>query len=86
MVRKSKSTPKPIPTFRSHPELVPGVRIQYCQLDSATRSGRIHDRKGNFVTVIDAVQHRRRIRLSEIQGYWKPKVRANPKNLILIKG
>jgi len=70
--------------FRLHPELVKGIRIQYT-IESYTAAATIHKRSGNFLTVRNVLKEKRRIRLSDVKGYWKPRVKASPKNLIQIK-
>jgi len=70
--------------FRSHPELVKGIRIQYSDRDSKTRTAVIHSRTGNFITVHDALKQRHRIRLSEVRGYWIPRVKSSPANMITV--
>ncbi len=64
------------------PELQKGIRILYRDGDGAARAERIHTRKGNTLTVINALKQKTRITIDQVKGYWKPKVRANPKNLI----
>lgn len=71
-------------TFRKNPELVKGIRIQYADRDSKTRAAVITVRTGNFITVKDALKQKHRIKLSEVRGYWKPRVKASPKNMIPI--
>lgn len=69
--------------FRQHPELVKGVRIQYA-IEGYTAAATIHKRAGNFLMVKNVLKEKRRIRLSEVRGYWRPRVKASPKNMIPI--
>lgn len=67
--------------YRKHPELHKGIRIQYVD-DSAVRSERIHSRHGNSITVINALKQKKRIKIEQVKGYWQPKVKARPENMI----
>lgn len=69
--------------FRRHPELQKGIRIQYIDENGATRTERIHSRHGNTITVVDVLKRKKRIKIEHIEGYWKPRVKASPDNLIL---
>lgn len=67
--------------YRKYPELQKGIRIQYVD-EGAVRSERIHSRHGNSITVINASKQKKRIRTEQVKGYWQPKVKARPENLI----
>ena len=75
---KEKSTPCKLP------EIVVGIRIEYTDLNEATRTGKVSKRDGNFLTVELCLKERKRIRLNQVKGYWKPRVKDSPKNLIHI--
>lgn len=68
--------------FRKFPELRKGIRVQYIDKDDKTRVERIHARTGNTITVINSLKEKTRVKLEKIKGYWKPKVKTNPGNLI----
>ncbi len=67
------------------PELRTGIRVQYVDRDGALRAERIHSRNGNTVTVINALKGKKRIPIERIRGYWQPRVKATPDNLIRIR-
>jgi hypothetical protein len=71
--------------FRQHPELIKGIRIQYSDQDNKTRAAVIFARTGNMITVKDALLQRHRVKLSDVRGYWEPKKRASPKNMIPVE-
>ena len=73
-----KSTP------RKPPELQNGIRVQYQELGGAMRAGYITKRDGNFLTIKNALNERKRIKISQVKGYWKPRVKASPSNLVRI--
>ncbi len=72
-------------TFRKFPELHKGIRIQFIDRDEKTRVETIHSRKGNTITVINYLMEKTRVKLDQVKGYWKPKVKAKPENMISIK-
>lgn len=63
-------------------ELKQGIRVQYQDRNGATRQGRIIARQGNKITIEAALKVRMRVPAENISGYWVPKVRASPKNLM----
>lgn len=69
-------------TFRKFPELHKGIRIQFIDKDEKTRVERIHSRKGNKITVINNLKEKTRVKLDQVKGYWKPKVKAKPENMM----
>lgn len=76
---------------RKFPEIQKGIRIQFMDKNEATRSGKILARKGNTLTVIIGYRYvkilnkKYRISISNVIGYWNPKVKAIQKNLIRLK-
>lgn len=70
--------------FRQHPELVKGIRIQYSDPDGKTRASVISVRTGNIITVKDALKEKHRIKLSAVHGYWEPRKKASPANMIRV--
>ncbi len=71
-------------TFRKCPELVEGIRVQFKDKNEATRSGRIISRHGSMVTIRNPLNQKYRVDVGRVIGYWKPRVQANVKNLVLI--
>ncbi len=69
-------------TFRKFPELVKGIRIQYIDKDDKTRVERIHSRTGNKITVINSLKEKTRVKLDQVKGYWKPRVKAKYDNMM----
>lgn len=68
--------------YRKHPELKSGIRIQYRDKNEATRAGRIRKRDGNFLSVKFSKE---RISIADVTGYWNPRVKASPENLIKLE-
>lgn len=68
--------------YRKHPELKSGIRIQYRDKNEATRAGRINTRKGNFLKVKFS---RERISIADVTGYWQPRVKASPENIVKLE-
>ncbi len=70
---------------RASPELVKGIRVQYKDRDMKTRVETIYLRSGNTITVINVLKEKTRIELDSVTGYWQPRVRASPKNIISLR-
>lgn len=70
--------------YRKHPELKPGIRIQYRDKNGASRSGRIKSRKGNFLKVAAgiSVAFPKKVSIDAVTGYWNPRVKASPENRV----
>lgn len=64
-----------------HPELQEGLRVQFKDRNEATRHGRIVARQGNKITIETVLKIRERAHIERIIGFWKPKVKASPKNM-----
>lgn len=67
------------------PELIKGIRILYIDKDMKTRVEIIYSRTGNIITATNALKEKTRIEVGSVIGYWPPKVRTLPKNLIRLK-
>lgn len=67
--------------FHKLPELQKGIRIQYKDKDDKTRVERIHSRTGNTITAINSLKEKTRVKLDQVKGYWKPRVKAKYDNM-----
>ena len=68
--------------FRKFPELQKGIQIKYIDKDDKTRVERIHSRTGNTITVINGLKEKTRVKLGQVKGYWKPRVKAKYDNMM----
>ncbi len=71
--------------YRQRPELRTGIRVQYVDEGGAVRAERIHSRHGSTITVINTLKRKKRIAVEKVRGYWQPKVKASPANLVLLE-
>jgi hypothetical protein len=75
-MRKKKAQPQ-LP-----PEIQKGIRIQYLDREGKLRAGRVHIRGKTIVITVDALKQHHDVKIERVKGYWKPKVRASPQNMI----
>lgn len=71
-------------TKRMLEEIERNIRVEYISsgIVGSFRCGTVVKRVGNTITVKDALNRRRRVHIERVRGYWRPRVKASPKNMI----
>lgn len=67
------------------PDIQKGIRVQYLDREGKQRAERIHIMGKTIVITIDGLRQHHTVKLERIKGYWKPRVKARPENMIKLE-